>query len=157
MSRQPETNARHGTRIAFPTMTYPRSAYDETGGLMYFARMCDKIRLKSQDELPEAYHANLGKGSDQRLCTYLGVSYDEVKKRVLHGDTDLQALNWCMEYGKNISEVDIVVWNGFASKRGWKDDASEFLAKSKASSGLADRSDIETMFQYFDVDEGRVA
>ena len=40
-------------------------------------------------------------------------------------------------------------------KRGWKDEATQRLNGRKAESGLQDRADIETVFQYIDADEGR--
>jgi hypothetical protein len=42
----------------------PRSAYDMVGGLVYFPRMFDKIRLHARGDLPEAYHNNLGRELD---------------------------------------------------------------------------------------------
>ncbi len=39
---------------------YPRSAYDKVGGIVYFARMLDKIRLKATEKHPTDYHKNLG-------------------------------------------------------------------------------------------------
>ena len=39
----------------------PRSPYDMVGGLVYFPRMFDKIRLHGRGDLPEAYHNNLGR------------------------------------------------------------------------------------------------
>jgi hypothetical protein len=41
------------------------------------------------------------------------------------------------------------------TKLGWNDFASGRLETLKAQGGLADRTDIQTMPQYFDVDEGR--
>jgi hypothetical protein len=46
-------------------------------------------------------------------------------------------------------------WNEFMRKCGWKDVVSPILDRRKKESGLQDRADIETMFQYIDVDEGR--
>ena len=42
----------------------PRSAYDRVGGLVYFARMLDKIRLHRDGQLRTDFHANLGAGFD---------------------------------------------------------------------------------------------
>lgn len=137
--------------------TFPRSAYDLTGGLLYFARMCDKIRLNAADNLAAEYHKNVGKGFDGRMCQYLHVDYEKLRERVLAGGTDEEALNWCYENGRKFNDMDIIVWNGFARKRGWHDDdgGTQFLAESKAASGLKDRDEIETMFDFYDVDEQR--
>ncbi len=40
-------------------------------------------------------------------------------------------------------------------KCGWDDDIRETLIRRKAESGLAERSDIRTMFEFIDADEGR--
>lgn len=135
--------------------TYPRSAYDHTGGLVYFARMCDKIRLKASGSLPEDYQANVGKGFDGRMCRYLRVDYARLQEVVLGGATDEEALAWCYANGRALDDLDVLVWNGYATRRGWRDDGSAMLQEFKASSGLADRADIETSFDYYDVDEGR--
>jgi hypothetical protein len=51
----------------------PRSAYDLTGGIVYFGRMLDKIRLHAADRLREDFHANLGVSFDGRCSRFLGV------------------------------------------------------------------------------------
>ena len=48
-----------------------RSPSEKVGGLFYFGRMLDKIRLHSKAELPSDYHANLGKGFDENSATEL--------------------------------------------------------------------------------------
>jgi hypothetical protein len=48
-----------------------------------------------------------------------------------------------------------MIWNEFARKLGWNDPATAALERFKAESGLANRNDIATMMDYFDVDEGR--
>ena len=40
-------------------------------------------------------------------------------------------------------------------KHGWNDKASEILVRRKTESGMAGRSEIQTMFAYIDADEGR--
>ena len=40
-------------------------------------------------------------------------------------------------------------------KRGWNDEISETLKRRKKESGMAGRSEIETMFAFIDADEGR--
>lgn len=137
--------------------TYPPSAYDLTGGVSYFPRMCQKIRLHAAGELPTEYHGNLGKGFDDRMCRYLQVDYDKLRERVLAGGTDEDVLEWCYSNGLRLNDMHILVWNGFARKRGWRDDdgGTKFLGEFKASSNLSDREDIQTMFDYYDVDEKR--
>ena len=75
--------------------------------------------------------------------------------RVLAGGTDEEILDWAQQTGRPLSEEDLVVWNSFLSKRGWNDEATPILEKYKAAGGLAHRTDLVTMFDLFDVDEGR--
>lgn len=136
-------------------MKYPRSPNDLVGGLVYFARMCDKIRLNAAGELPAEYQPNRGKGMDARLCRFLHVAYPDVEAQVREGRSDEEVLAWCAKHGHAPDEVDVQIFNGFATKRGWRDDVTEHLERQKKESGLAGRSDIQTMFELFDVEEKR--
>jgi hypothetical protein len=137
------------------TDSVPRSAFDQVGGLLYFARMLDKIRLHARGALREDFHPNLGKGADQWCVGFLHVEYEALKQRVLEGGTDEEILAWCSAQGRDLNDVDRMVWKQFMRKLGWNDFASARLETLKAQSGLADRSDIQTMLEYFEVDEGR--
>ena len=99
----------------------PKSGYEKTLGMMYFARMVDKIRLHAKGELKTDYHANLGRGGDGWCTGFLQVSYEDLKARVLEGGTDEEILNWCFEKGRKLTETDLLVWNLFATKLGWRD------------------------------------
>jgi gluconokinase len=136
-------------------MKTPRSVYDQAGGMAYFPRMLDKIRLHAAGELDPAYHANLGKGADGRCLDYLRVRYDDLRARTMAGGTDEEVLAWCMETGRALTSGDLTVWNGFITKLGWNDFASGYLADRKREAGLEARDDIQTMPQLFDVEEGR--
>ena len=136
----------------------PRSAYDCTCGIVYFARMLDKIRLRAAGALLADYHANLGSGFDGRCCRFLGVNYAALRERVLIGGTDDEILAWCFANGRGPTEEQILVWNKFMAKRGWRDEddgSTQELERYKASSGLAHRTDLVTFFDYYEVDEGR--
>ncbi len=133
----------------------PISAYEKTGGLVYFPRMLSKIRLFAAGELRPDFHANLGVGADGRMCDFLRVNYTDLRDRVLAGGTDEEILEWCYETGRRLNKGDVFVWNGFSLKLGWNDLASERLKQVKAEAGLADRDDIQTMPEFFEVDEGR--
>ncbi len=140
--------------------TVPRSAYDRTGGIVYFARMLHKMRLHAAGQLRADFHANLGIGFDGRCCRFLGVEYATVRRRVLAGGTDEEILTWCFVQGKRPDDEQVLVWNKFMAKRGWRDEddgSTQELEQYKASSGLAHRSDIVTFFDYYEVDEGRKA
>ncbi len=132
-----------------------RSPYVRTGGLVYFARMLDKIRAHEKGELPEEYQANLGRGFDASCIRFLKVNYDQLADRAKKGGSDDEILHWCFETGRRPSDDEIYVWNEFMRKRGWNDELTETLKRRKKESGMAGRSEIETMFSYIDADEGR--
>jgi gluconokinase len=137
--------------------TFPlRSPSEQIGGLFYFGRMLDKIRLHAKGELHSDYHVNLGKGFDEKCVKFLRVNYDDLVERVKKDGTDEEILQWCFSVGHRPSESDIYVWNEFMRKRGWNDEVSEILKRRKREAGMSDRSDIETSFQFIDADEGRL-
>ncbi len=108
-------------------------------------------------QLPPDLHQNLGGGFDKRCVDFLQVAYDELARKVIEGLDDRTALEWCFSAGQQPSAEQIYVWNEFMRKRGWKDEGTEMLERRKRESGLENRDDILTMFDYIDVDEGRVS
>src|SRR2546423_10856973 len=132
-----------------------RSPYARTGGLVYFARMLDKIRAHAKTELAEDYQANLGKGFDERCVRFLRVDYNQLVDRVKQGGSDEDILQWCFSNGRKPNDDEIYVWNEFMRKRGWNDEVSETLKRRKKEAGMAGRSEIQTMVSYIDADEGR--
>ena len=139
------------------TKVFPaRSPADKVSGLVYFGRMLDKIRAHASGELPADWVPNLGKGFDGRCVRFLGITYDDLKARVLQqGGTDEQILEWAFERGRRPAEQEIEIWNEFMRKCGWSDELTPTLERRKRESGLENRDDIQTMFQYIDADEGR--
>ena len=75
--------------------------------------------------------------------------------RVKQGGTDEEILEWCFEKGRPLNEGDLFVWNGFASKLGWRDSISPRLEERKKEMGIADRDDIQCIPDLIDFDEGR--
>ena len=136
-------------------MKYPKSPSEKVGGIVYFGRMVEKIRLMAAEALHPDLHANLGKGFDQRCVNFLGVKYEALRERVLAGLNDSQALEWCFASGIRPTGEQIEIWNDFMLKRGWNDEISEILLRRKKESGLEARDDIRTIFEYIDADEGR--
>ena len=133
----------------------PVTAFNRLGGLYFLPRTLDKIRLHARGALHPDHHAFLGGGFDGRLCHFLGIRYEDLRERVLAGGTDEDVLAWINAHGRAINDTDRLIWNGFASKRGWRDDATPTLERQKAESGLAHRADLLTFFDYYEVDEGR--
>ncbi len=137
------------------TLKRPITAYAKLGGFVFLPRTLDKIRLHARGELHPDHHEFIGKAFDGRLCHFLGIDYEALKRRTLGGGTDEEILAWILENGRKLTEVDALIWNGFATKRGWRDDATAGLEKNKAGDGLAHRGDLLTYFDYYEVDEGR--
>jgi uncharacterized protein DUF5069 len=136
---------------------YPTSPKEMTGGMMYFPRMLEKIQLHARGELHEDYHENLGapRTLDGACCNFLRVNYNDLRERVLQGGTDEEILEWCFQSGRHPNEADLFVWNGFVSKLGWRDSFSPRLEQRKKKLGIADHTDILTMADLIDFDEGR--
>src|SRR4051812_48758765 len=132
-----------------------RSPSDKVGGVLYFGRMLDKIRVHARGELPEDYQPNLGKGFDAKCCAFLNVDYAQLTERVKEGGNDEEMLEWAFTNGRRPSGDEITMWNEFMRKFGWRDHAAEILERRKREAGMQDRPDIETMFQFIDADEGR--
>ena len=133
----------------------PITAFAQLGGLYFLPRTLDKIRRHARGELHPDHHEFLGKGFDGRLCHFLGLRYEALVARTLAGGTDEEVLAWIRQHGRPLGEIDVLIWNGFSAKRGWRDDATPGLEKNKAGSGLAHRTDLLTFFDYYEVDEGR--
>lgn len=133
----------------------PISPFLKVGGMYFFARTLDKIRKHERGELHEEHLEYLGKGFDGRLCRFMRIEYEALKARVLAGGTDDEIFAWCQQHGRGLDDVDLLIWNGFAAKRGWRDEATPGLERNKADSGLAHRTDLMTFFDYYEVDEGR--
>lgn len=129
-----------------------------TGGLMYFPRMLDKIRMHGCGKLPADYHENFGSrtGGDGMLCKILRIEHSALRRRVLEGGSDEHILEWCYANGRRLNEGDIMVWNGFIPKLGWNDFAAPFLEQIKQKEHITRRSDIQTIADFIDLDEGRL-
>lgn len=145
-------------RLLFPIMKIEGlvGCYQKTKGLFYFARMCSKIRLHAAGKLPSDYDSMLGLGFDGRTCRYLGVTYDDVKKLVLSGKSDEEVLEWCQVNGRRLTAEQILIYNSFMSKRGWRDDETDgFIPEMIKEYGLRDDGSVLTDFDLIEMDEGR--
>jgi hypothetical protein len=139
------------------SMATPCSDYQETKGLIYFARMLDKIRLHGENRLDPGYFVGTEDPTffDARCSRFLGVNYDELVERTLQGGSDEEILEWCFARGNKPSEEQIEVWNAFIAKRGWRDAGSADLQAAKERLGWAGRDDIQTWVDLHDAEEGR--
>ena len=136
-----------------------RSPHEKVGGIVYFGRMLDKIRLDAAGLLPAGY--NLGTEDwtfyDARCTRFLGVDYAELRERALLDGSDEDVLRWCFQAGRKPNEEEIDIWNTFMAKREWRDEASGGLDEVKRDCGLAGREDITTWFDLFEADEAKDA
>lgn len=114
-------------------MQMPYSDYKETYGLIYFARMLDKIRLKAEGRLPADYFVGVEDPTffDARCTRFLDVNYEELAIRTLQGGADEEILEWCFEHGRRPGEEEIEIWDAFIGKRGWRDAGSADLAAGR--------------------------
>jgi Domain of unknown function (DUF5069) len=134
---------------------FPLSPYQQLGGMVYLPRMLDKIRLRQRGELPPEYFANFGTAYDGRFCRFTRIDHAALCAEVATGKSDEDLLAWIHANGRDLNAEDILIWNAFLSKRGWRDEVSAELEDFKAASGLAHRKDLVTFFDYFEADEGR--
>ena len=137
-----------------------RSPAAQVGGVVYFGRMLDKIRLAAAGKLPEGWKAMRGTGMknsfDDRCCKFLRIDYAAIEAETLKGGkSDEELLAWAFTNGRKPTEEDIEMWNGFMTKRGWNDTVTERVNMRLAEIGLPPGT-VQTMFEFIDLDEGRL-
>ena len=132
-----------------------RSDYEKVGGIVFFGRMLDKIRLQAAGRLPSGYNVGTADWShfDSRCTRFLRADYEALAKRALQGGTDEEILDWCFQHGRRPSLEEIEIWNDFLTKRGWRDGGSAELVEVKRVRGFANRDDIQTWFEFHKADE----
>ena len=135
----------------------PSSDYVETSGIIFFARMLDKIRLNAQGRLPAGYNLGFSDPTsfDARFCRFWEVDYNRLAAKTLEGETNEELLEWCFQGRKRPNQDQILVWNSFIITRGWRDDSTPGLIVEKELNGFANRDDIQTYVDLHDADEGR--
>jgi len=135
------------------------SPYEAVRGFVYLPRLVSKIRLHAAGQLHADFVNNLGKAFDDRCCQYLGIKYDELRVWVLQNPaaTQDEVFTWAEGKGRKLSTNEIEIWNGFMTKRGWRDEANEVLVRRLKENGLTADAGVDTMFDYIEVDEGRPA
>src|SRR3954468_10793866 len=126
-------------------MRTPCSDYIETKGVVFFARMLDKLRLKDQGQLPDDYNyagCPVHDCLDGYCCRFFGIDASQLVERVRRGGSDEEISDWCFKTFGRPGEEKIKFWNNFVIKRGWRDDSSEELEEVKRAHGFGDRADI---------------
>jgi hypothetical protein len=137
-----------------------RSPFEQVRGIVYFGRMLDKIRLAAAGKLPEGWCAARGQkmknSFDDRTCRFLHVDYAALETETLKGGkSDEELLAWAFANGRQPTEDEIEIWNGFMLKRGWRDAGTQRLNERLAEIGLPPGA-VPTMFEFIDLDEGRL-
>jgi Domain of unknown function (DUF5069) len=133
-----------------------RSPYKTVGGIVHFGRMLDKIRLHRQGKLPPAWveAKGLAAGFDGQCCRFLNIDYGALEAEALKGGSDEGLLRWAFDHGRKPDDYEVEVWNGYLSKRNWRDQYTERLHFRLKESGFPIGSAL-TMFDFIDLDEGR--
>lgn len=138
---------------------FPVSDHVKTRGVVYFARMVDKIRLHAAGQLPADYIGHLGFGDstsfDARCCRFWGLDYERVKARTLQGGTAEEIFDDLFDGRLPLNPEHVFVWNLFLLKRGWRDSGTPGVIAEKNAAGIADRTDVQTYVDMHDIDEGR--
>ena len=147
------------------TQSYPtiipglRSPSDQVKSIVFFGRTLDKIRLAAAGKLPKDWEASRGNNSptsfDRRTCNFLQIDYAALEAETLKGGSDESLLEWAFTQGRKPSEDEIEIWNGFMTKRGWRDSGTQRLNERLAELGLPPGT-VQTMFEFIDLDEGRL-
>jgi gluconokinase len=75
--------------------------------------------------------------------------------QTLNGDSDENLMDWTFAHGRRPDDEEIEIWNGFMTKRGWRDEGTKRLNERLAEIGLPPGS-VQTMFEFIDLDEGRL-
>ena len=147
--------------LPYPTLIPGlRSPSEQVRGIVYFGRMLDKIRLAAAGKLPEGWQPARGQqmtnSFDDRCCRFLKIDYTAIEAETLKGGrTDEDLLEWAFQHGRRPDEQEVEVWNGFMTKRGWRDSGTQRLHERLAEIGLPPGT-VETMFEFIDLDEGRL-
>ncbi len=139
-------------------MKTPCSDYVSTNGVIFFARLLDKIRLKDQGLLPADYNVAGCANQDcfdARFCRLFNLDAPQLVDRARGGGSDEEILEWCFERFGRPDQEKIQFWNSFVIKHGWRDESAKELEDVKRANGLADRADVQTWVDFHDVDEGR--
>src|SRR5260370_23187660 len=106
-------------------MQTPVSDYKETKGLVYFARMLDKIRLKARGELPPDYFTGLDEDPtmfDTPSTRFLAVIYDELVDPTLKGGSEEEIIEWGFQRGRKPGEQEIKICDAFLLNSGRREE-----------------------------------
>lgn len=108
-----------------------------TSGIVFFARMLDKIRLHAAGRLGPGYLRGMTEPTcfDARFCSFWEVDYRALEARTLEGGTDEEVLAWCFRDRSFPDEHEILQWNTRLLKRAWFDNGAAERVPEPAHGG----------------------
>src|SRR5437016_2101851 len=80
-------------------------------------------------------------------------NYAALEAETLKGGSDEELLAWAFANGRQPSEEEIEVWNGFMTKYGWRDGGTQRLHERLAEIGLPSGA-VQTMVEFIELDVG---
>jgi hypothetical protein len=130
----------------------PRSPYDRLGDISFLPRAIDKMRAYI-DGKHGAYNAKTGYST--QLFDLFGVTADEFEEIVKANESDDAVLKVLTER-RPLSAKEIEEWNERCETRQPQDDEARTRHfKMLADAGYGDRTDVVTMYDRLDLDDGR--
>ena len=129
----------------------PRSPRDELGGITFLPRTIDKMRANLAGTLGE-YKAKVG--YSERLFAFLDVTADEFEAVVAANADDAGVLAALMERAPR-SAAEIEAFNEQARSYPQDEAGRQRHQMLLEEAGYGHRTDITTMFDRLDLDDGR--
>jgi len=69
---------------------------------------------------------------------------------------DRNGISWCFAIGCRLTDEQVLIYNSFLSKRGWRDDETDgYIPDMIMEYGLKDDGSVLTDFDLIEMDEGR--
>ena len=130
----------------------PRSPYDTLGGIRFLPRTIDKMRADLDGKVGEYYART---GFSTRLFALFAIDADGFEAIVRAHDTDEGVLEGLLAH-KHPTEEEIAAYNHVVET--WPEGNPEAQERHRTmleKAGLAHRTDIVTMADRLDLDDGR--
>ena len=134
------------------TNSPPRSPYERVRNISFLPRAIDKMRAYIGGK-HGAYNAKTGYST--QLFDLFGVTADEFEEIVKANETD-EAVAAVLLQRRPLSEKEIEEWNERCETRQPQDEEARARHfKMLADAGYGDRTDVVTMYDRLDIDDGR--
>lgn len=134
------------------TKSYPRSPYEQLGGLCWLPRLIDKARANIAGTLGEYIYNS---GGDEGFFEAWAIKQEDFLEAVRqHPDDDQAMLKWFNEHAKQHTADDIKGFNHFAALYGPQNDEHKDFFKSVLDKVAPGRTDITSFYQLLATEEG---